>query len=180
MLHPLPGKKKLESRSRSPVSAMDEEATYRAGQKIEKPPLTHQLGIPQPEGRPKGAPPPLAPERCLLGPAMFRLLSGHEWSVGGEAREGSEREREREGIFSERKQKWDIHRGPSPSPLPSSGPRQSVGGCGHAKSGPSRSGQRYDDLRRARGTPAATPASFVSWRVQSGVRLLGNGLEGPS
>ena len=46
---------------------------------------------------------------------MFRLLSGHEWSVGGEAREG-EREREREGIFSERKQKWDIHRGPSPLP----------------------------------------------------------------
>ena len=73
---------------------------------------------------------------------MFRLLSGHEWSGGGEAREGSGREEERGYLVSGSKNRTFTEARP-----------RSVGGCGQAKTCPSRSGhgQCYDNLNEGEG-----------------------------
>ena len=142
---------------------MRKEATYRAGQKRQKPQLTHQLVIPQREGGPGELPQPLAPERCLLG----RLCSACSVGMNGRSVGGEARERERGYLVS----------GSKNGTFTEARPR-SVGGRGHAKSGPSRSGR--PNATTTSDERATTPASFVSWRVRSGERLLGNGLERPS
>ena len=78
---------------------------------------------------------------------MFRLLSGHEWSVGGGAREGSGREEERGYLVSGSKNGTFTERGPLPAPIFPVGRSEDAA---MRKVAPQEAGnQRYDDLRQA-------------------------------